>query len=408
MSISLNDALAAVYERVTSAATEVVATDGAAGRILGADVVSGVDLPPFANSAMDGFAVRSRETVPSGREATQLRITIESRAGAPSALPLEPGCAARISTGALLPDGADAVVPIEDVTVVGDIVHVTDTVQRGSNIRGEGEDIRRGTTVIRRGIRLQSGELAMLAAIGLTEVTVHVVPDVAVITTGDEVVPAGRPLAPGQIYESNSVMLAAQAAEAGARTSMVVGGVGDDLAQTIAAIDTAIAGSDIVVISGGVSKGDHDHVKQALETLGVQRVFWQVALRPGHPTMFGTVQRSGRTCLVFGLPGNPVSAYVTFQLFVASAIARMCGVARPVLELPALYSGPTQHKPLGMSLALRCRVDAGPFGVLAVLTTVNQRSHIIGSLVGADGIAVIAPGRDRVEDGDPVLVRLMR
>lgn len=142
MSISLNDALAAVYERVTSAATEVVATDGAAGRILGADVVSGVDLPPFANSAMDGFAVRSRETVPSGREATQLRITIESRAGAPSALPLEPGCAARISTGALLPDGADAVVPIEDVTVVGDIVHVTDTVQRGSNIRGEGEDIR--------------------------------------------------------------------------------------------------------------------------------------------------------------------------------------------------------------------------------------------------------------------------
>jgi molybdenum cofactor synthesis domain-containing protein len=297
-------------------------------------------------------------------------------------------------------------VRVEDVTVADDMIQITDTVQRGANIRLAGDDVRRGAVVLPSGSRLRAGELAMLAATGHTKVTVHRRPTVAVLTTGDEVVAAGMPLGPGQIHESNSVMLAAQAREAGATPTLVVGGVGDDLAITVDAIDRALGVADIVVISGGVSKGDHDHVKPALEALEVKRIFWQIALRPGHPTLFGTVERDGRTRLVFGLPGNPVSAYVTFQLLVTEAIARMCGVARAYLELPAVYSGPTQHKPIGMSLALRCRIDTGAYGVLATLTNTSQRSHIIGSLVAADGIAIVAPARDRVEDGDQVMVRL--
>jgi len=406
MAISLSDALAAVLATVEPMAAQVITTDDAPGRILAHDVVSAIDLPPFANSAMDGFAVRAADTALSGHGAIKLPINGESRAGAPARDPLQPGCAARISTGAMLPVGADAVVRIEDVAVADGMIQLTDTVQRGTNIRFAGDDIRAGAVVVPAGSRLRAGELAMLAATGQTQVAVHRRPTIAVLTTGDEVVPAGRPLQPGQIHESNSVMLAAQANEAGATPTMVVGGVGDDLALTTLAIDRALDAADIVVISGGVSKGDHDHVKPALDALGVTRIFWQIALRPGHPTLFGTVERAGTTRLVFGLPGNPVSAYVTFQLLVAEAVARMCGVARSFLELPAVYSGPTQHKPIGMSLALRCRIDTGPFGVLAMLTSTSQRSHIIGSLVAADGIAIVAPARDRVEDGDQVMVRL--
>ena len=406
MAISLHDALDAVLASVVRVEAETIAADDAAGRILATNVVSAIDLPPFANSAMDGFAVRATDTALTGHGAVTLPIHGESRAGEPATEPLRPGAAARISTGAMLPLGADAVVRVEDVTVADDMIQITDTVQRGANIRLAGDDVRRGAVVLPAGSRLRAGELAMLAATGHTKVTVHRRPTVAVLTTGDEVVAAGMPLGPGQIHESNSVMLAAQAREAGATPTLVVGGVGDDLAITVDAIDRALDVADIVVISGGVSKGDHDHVKPALEALEVKRIFWQIALRPGHPTLFGTVERDGRTRLVFGLPGNPVSAYVTFQLLVTEAIARMCGVARAYLELPAVYSGPTQHKPIGMSLALRCRIDTGAYGVLATLTNTSQRSHIIGSLVAADGIAIVAPARDRVEDGDQVMVRL--
>jgi molybdopterin molybdotransferase len=406
MAISLHDALDAVLASVVRVEAETISADDAAGRILATNVVSAIDLPPFANSAMDGFAVRATDTALTGHGAVTLPIHGESRAGEPATEPLRPGAAARISTGAMLPLGADAVVRVEDVTVADDMIQITDTVQRGANIRLAGDDVRRGAVVLPSGSRLRAGELAMLAATGHTKVTVHRRPTVAVLTTGDEVVAAGMPLGPGQIHESNSVMLAAQAREAGATPTLVVGGVGDDLAITVDAIDRALGVADIVVISGGVSKGDHDHVKPALEALEVKRIFWQIALRPGHPTLFGTVERDGRTRLVFGLPGNPVSAYVTFQLLVTEAIARMCGVARAYLELPAVYSGPTQHKPIGMSLALRCRIDTGAYGVLATLTNTSQRSHIIGSLVAADGIAIVAPARDRVEDGDQVMVRL--
>ena len=175
---------------------------------------------------------------------------------------------------------------------------------------------------------------------------------------------------------------------------------------TVAALDAALSTADIIVISGGVSLGEHDHVKPALDELNVEQAFWRIALRPGHPTWFGTVIRDGRRRLVFGLAGNPVSSYVTFQLLVAPAIAGLSGLKRKPIELPATYGGPTQHKPFGMTLALRCRIDTGPFGVLALLTNSKQRSHIIGSLVGSDGLALIPPGRDRLEDGDQVMVRL--
>lgn len=408
MAISLNDAIAIVTTHATTLPPQIVSADVAAGRIVAQDVVSAIDLPPFENSAMDGFAVNSRDTVDSTQRATSLAITMESRAGHPSTGALAGGCAAQISTGAMLPEGADAVVRVEDATVVDGVLHLTGPVQRGENVRAAGDDVRRGSVVLQAGARLNAGELAMLAAIGLTSVPVFGQPSIAIITTGDETVPPGNPLGPGQIHESNAVMLAAQAREAGAVIERVIGGVADTLEATIATIGDALRAADIVAISGGVSMGAHDHVKPALDALGVTCEFWQVALRPGHPTWFGTIDLDGRKRLVFGLPGNPVSAYVTFHLFVATAIARMCGARRPLIELPATYSGPTRHKALGTSLGLRCRIDTGPFGVLAVLTQNDQRSHMVGSLVGADGVAIVPPGRDRIEDGDQVMVRLPR
>ncbi len=410
MAISFDDALVAVLAEVTPLGAEVVATDAAAGRITAEDIVSTISLPSFANSAMDGFALRAADTHGAdGERPVRLRVVGESRAGVPATGRLEPGCAARVSTGAALPDGADAVVRVEDTADAGgDQVAILVQVSAGHDVRPVGDDIATGEVVVPAGSPIGAAERAMMGAIGLTEVPVGRTPTLAVLTTGDELVPPGMPLQPGQIYESNSAMLAALAVEAGARVTSVRGDVGDTFAATRDAIAAALAEVDVLVLSGGVSMGAHDHVKPALDALGATCRFWRVALRPGHPTWFGTLVVNGRKRLIFALPGNPVSAYVTFQLLAVPALARMLGAARRPLEFQATFAGPTQRKPPEATMALRCRVEGVRGDVLAILTGPNQRSHAISSLIGADGLALVPPGRDRVQDGDRVVVRLLR
>lgn len=404
--IPLDDAVNAILSRCAALPSEQISTVDAAGRILAEDVTSPIDLPPFANSAMDGYAVRAEDT--SGAPA-RLKLSGESRAGSPADSPIEPGTAIRISTGAVLPDGADAVIRVEDVELDGDAVLVSEAVGPGHDVRPAGDDISAGETVLRSGLKLRAGELAMLASVGRTEVDVRQVPRVNVVSTGDELVAPGEALQPGQIYDSNGAMLAELATESGAKVTSLMSRVGDTRVAVDAAINAGLQGADVLILCGGVSMGEHDHVKPALIEAGVLQIFWQVAMRPGHPTWFGTAARAdGGTTLVFGLPGNPVSAYVTFHLFALPAIRALLADNHTPLSVKARYSGPAQKKRAGFVHVVRCALGDRDGEVVAGLTAENQRSHALTSAVGVDGLALLPEDLTLLEDGDQIQVRLTR
>ena len=387
--ISIDEARAAVLAQVRPLGAEEVAIRAALGRVLAADITAAGDVPGFANSAMDGFAVRSG---PAGRT---LRIVGESRAGAPATAAVRDGEAIRISTGAMLPAGADAVLQIELVSDDTDSVTLNDEVRPGRNVRNAGDDIRAGSTVLRAGASLGPAELGVAVNAGRAAVRVARRPRVAVRASGDELVDPGAALGPGQIHDSNAITLSALAAAAGAQVHAVR--VPDERAATERAIADALDDADVVLLSGGVSVGPHDHVKPALQANGVDEVFWRVALRPGKPTWFG-VRRSDTT-LVFGLPGNPVSAYVTFTLFARPALAALQG-ADPAPQLRrARLAVPIERHP-DRDECVRVRIDADG----AATPTGPQASHILTSLLGADGLAVIPRGAGELAAGTEIVV----
>lgn len=369
-------------------APEPVPVEDALGRVLAEDVAAADDVPRFVNSAMDGFAVIA------GASSRTLRIVGESRAGAPAQTPLGDGEAIRISTGAALPAGADAVVRVEDVEEGDGRIALATEVAVGDNIRQAGEDLRAGATVLRAGTTLGAAELGVAVGAGAAVLSCTRRPRVAVLCTGDELRPPGAALAPGQIHNSNAVVLAALARGAGAdvvEVSIVV----DDRRSTEEGFASALERADVVVASGGVSVGAHDHVKGALAALGVAEVFWRVALQPGGPTWFGT--RGDR--LVFGLPGNPVSSFVTFTLFARPALlARQGATALPERTTARLTVDVARR---AREQALRVRLQQHDGGLHA---TPNgpQGSHVTSSLAGADALAFIPAGSGLVEAGEQV------
>jgi len=305
-----------VLEAVSPLPTEQVPLADALGRVIAEDVTSAQDLPPFDSSAMDGYAVVAGE-------GAELELVGESRAGHPAQRALAPGQAIAISTGAQIPEGADAVVPVEQVELRDGRVTVPG-VRPGNHVRHAGEDMRAGELVVPAGATLGPSELAVAASVGRDRLACGRRPRVSVLVTGDELVGPGVPLEPGQIRDSNTTALSALAARVGADVlSREV--VPDNLDSTTAALAGALERADVVCVSGGVSVGPHDHVKPALLSLGVEERFWGVALKPGKPTWFGT--RGDR--FVFGLPGNPVSAMVSGGLFVTPAIHRLLGFTHP-------------------------------------------------------------------------------
>ncbi len=382
------EALAQILER--SPRLEVEAADvtpALAGRVLGADVRAAVSLPPFATSAMDGYAVRAGE-LGDGPVPIAFRIA----AGDPPR-PLPAGAVAGIATGAPMPPGADAVVPIEDAEEVEGALRA-ERPDPGAHIRPEGGDVEAGRLVAEAGRVLTPALLAAIAAVGAARVRVARRPRLAAIATGSELVRAGQPLEPGQIYESNLTAIVAQADRAGAE---VVGAeiVADDRAATEAAFAAALA-ADVVVSSGGVSVGPHDHVKGALDALGVAEVFWRVAHKPGKPLWFGVAPQGA---LVFGVPGNPVSSLVCFELFVRPALRAMQGASqepRPVARLasPVVRLESRDH-------AVRCRLRPGPAG-LELEPGGPQDSHLIVHAAGADAVALIGAGTGDVAAGTVV------
>jgi molybdopterin molybdotransferase len=392
--ITIAEARESVLESVPRLGDEAVALDAALGRVLAEDVTSAIAVPPFDSSAMDGYAV----VAGAGGE---LDVIGEARAGHPWNGTLRAGSAVRISTGALVPEGADAVVPVERTTAVkgGDRVSVPET-QPGANVRLAGEDIPLNAVVLQAGTPLGPAELGVAASVGRGELRCAKQPRVAILITGDELTPPGEPLGPGRIYGSNGFALAAQVERAGA---VVVGRaiVADDPEGTRAAIGQALDQADVVLVSGGVSVGPHDHVKPALIGLGVEERFWGVRLRPGKPTWFGT---RGRT-LAFGLPGNPVSAMVAFQLFARPALTALQGGAQAP-HLSARLGEAVPRNPR-REQAIRVRLAQSENGFVAEPTKEAQGSHVLTSMLGADALAFIAPGEGEVAAGERVEVELL-
>jgi len=379
---SIDSARAKVLVAAAPLAAEEVALADAAGRVLAEDVRAAHDVPPFANSAMDGFAI----VAPGG----DLELVGESRAGAPFDGTLQTGQAVRISTGAALPAGADAVVMVERTEEAGGRVRAE--AAAGQNVRGAGEDLRAGAVVLEAGTRLGAAELGVAAGAGRAALRCARRPRVAIVATGDELVPPGEPLGPGQIHDSNALALATLAREAGAEVVASLRAP-DDRAATEAALGEALEQADLVLVSGGVSVGPHDHVKPALEALGVSEVFWRVALRPGKPTWFGTNDAT----LVLGLPGNPVSALVTFVLFARPALAALQGAPDPGPRRHVELAHPVPRHP-DRDEAVRVSLDLDGRAHL----TGPQGSHVLSSMVGADGLAIVPRGEGELPAGTSV------
>jgi molybdopterin molybdotransferase len=376
-----------VLEAVQPLAGEKLAVTDARDRVLAEDVRAAGDVPPFPCSAMDGYAILP------GPEGRRLSVVGESRAGTPATETLREGQVIRISTGAAIPAGATAVIPQENVEAGEGEIVTRRPVREGDNVRHAGEDMHAGDTILKSGTVLGAAELGAAVSAGAGELTVSRRPRVQVLSTGDELKAPGEPLGPGEIHNSNGPMLVALSEHQGAACPPA-GRLPDDRAATEAGLANALEAAEVVIVSGGVSVGPHDHVKPALETLGVEQVFWRVALQPGKPTWFG---RRGSQ-LVFGLPGNPVSAVVTFTLFVRPALAALQGRAPDrLLESEAVLATAIPRNP-DREQAVRVHLERHN-GRLIAIPNGPQGSHIVTSLLGADALALIAAGEGEVEAG---------
>ncbi len=395
--LSVEEALERILERARPLGTEQVDVRAALGRVLAEPVVSRREIPPWPNSSMDGYAVRAADT----RGApVSLRVVGRVAAGELPARPLGVGEAVRIFTGAPLPEGADAVVPQEDVEAEGDLIRLAAAVAPGACVRPRGEDVRAGERVLDPGRLIGPPEVGLLATLGHTPVAVYRRPRVAVLSTGNELADLGTEPGPGQIPNTNTYSLLAQVHAAGAEGVSL--GVAPDRLE---AIEERLAWgleADVLVSSAGVSVGELDLVRAALTRIGADLHLWQVAMRPGKPITFGSLGRR----LIFGLPGNPVSAMVTFELFVRPALLRMSGlhdVHRPRVRARALepIANPGRRRAY-----LRVALQREDGGYTARLTG-EQGSAILRSMVMADGLAVV-PGETTVARDDLIEVLLLR
>jgi molybdopterin molybdotransferase len=387
--LSIDEALGRILEHVRVLERETVDLADAAGRVLAEQTRAHVDLPPFDSSAMDGYALRSADAP------GELPVVARIAAGSPAPRPLGPGEAMGIATGGVVPEGADAVVPIELVAEADGRVRIPDPVAGGAHVRPRGGDVAKGDPVVGAGVRLGPTQLGALAAAGVDRVQVARRPRVAILATGTELRPPGSELAPGEIYDSNGVMLVAQSVAAGADAERLEA-VADDEAAHRAALEEGLR-RDVLVSSGGVSVGPHDLVRSVGAELGVEEVFWGIAMRPGKPLWFGV---RGNT-LVFGLPGNPVSSLVCFELFVRPALLALQGFGRP---RPPFETGRLARKVRRNDARddlVRARRHVKADGVeLEPLT--GQESHMIARAAEADALVLVPRGDGEVAAGESV------
>jgi molybdopterin molybdotransferase len=406
--ISVEEALEQILSRIGRVGEERVGLIDSLHRVLAERVVANRDLPPWPNSSMDGYALRSEDLrQAAATRPARLRVAGRVPAGKMAERRLEPGEAYRIFTGAPLPDGADTVVPQEDVGLDGEDVLVPRTAPVGDYVRPRGEDMRPGDVLLEPGRVIGPADIGALASLGRHQVCVMRRPTVGILSTGDEIVDLGGRLERGQIPNSNTYSLTAQVLEAGAVPVNL--GVARDRLEDIQERLTWGLGCDLLVSSAGVSVGDHDFVKEALARLGAEQHLWLVNMRPGKPITFASIPAPppGKgTVPVFGLPGNPVSAMVTFELFVRPALLRLTGhprVTRPTARARAIEDIPNPGRRRGY---LRVTLSRDRDGLAARLTG-DQGSGILRSMVAADGLAVV-PGDTTIPAGSPVDVIVLR
>jgi len=396
--ISVRAALDQVLQDVHPLTTERVALPQAAGRVLAASVRATRDVPTFRNSAMDGYALQARDvSAASPEHPVPLRVLEVVAAGVVPRQAVAAGTATKIMTGSVMPDGADAVVRVEDTEEHDGQVWVRSRVTPGAHVRHPGEDMRVGETVLTSGHVLRPADIGVLASLSCAVVTVQRRPQVAILATGDELVDLGEPLGPGQIVNSNAYSLAAAVEEAGGVPRLL--GIVRDSPETTRQAFAAAFAADVVLSTGGVSMGMFDLVRQTLAELGVVERFWKVAQKPGKPLTFGVRQQVP----VFGLPGNPVSSLVCFYLYVRPALRTMQGVSR--VHLPTVNATLDEDvvTAAGLTEFVRCRVE-GESGAYHARATGSQSSGVLRSLSIGQGLIVAPPEVKTLTRGSTVRV----
>jgi molybdenum cofactor synthesis domain-containing protein len=393
------EAVRLVLENTHRLPAEEVPLVEAQGLALAQDVRARFDSPPFDNSAVDGYAVRSADAE-AGRT---FKVVDEAPAGRPATKSVGEGEAIKIFTGGVIPEDADAVVMVENTSGWGEEFGLHKPASAGQNVRGSGEDMREGEVILEAGTEVGAPEIALAATQGYGALPVHRRPEVVVLSTGTELVePGERELEPGEIYDSNSFAVIAQAQEVGARARRITA-ASDDAGVLREAVKEALETADVVVTSGGVSVGEKDLVKGTMLDLGVEQIFWGVKFKPGKPLFFGV--REGAS--VFGLPGNPVSAMVCFELFVRPALAKMMGredSGRPRIHV---YFEEDVKNSFGRMHAMRVSLEKTREGWLA-RSVGAQGSGLVSSLTKADALALIGPESEGVGAGDLVEAIVLR
>jgi molybdopterin molybdotransferase len=394
--MSVEEALALLAARLSPVAgTARVPLAAAAGRILAADLVAPCDVPPFANSAVDGYAVRHAGLAAAGE--TTLPVTGRVAAGGALGRPISAGEAIRIFTGAPMPDGADTVFMQEDVAVLdGGRVRLPPGLSRGANARAAGEDVARGSTILRAGQRLRPQDVGLAASVGMTALEVRAALRVALFSTGDEIAEPGQPLAPGRVHDSNRFMLAALLGALGCRVTDL-GILPDRRTALAAALGKAAPGHDLILTSGGVSTGEEDHVKAAVESAG-SLFFWRLAIKPGRPVAMGQV---AGTAFV-GLPGNPVAVMVTFAHIVRPLVLHLAGARAVALPRFAVRAAFAYRKKAGRREYVRVSLAEGEDGVTEARKFPREGAGILSSLVESDGLVELSEQVTAVAPGDGV------
>jgi molybdopterin molybdotransferase len=394
---SFEQARRTILANVGPLGSERVELLAAVGRVVSEDLAAPWDLPFYDNSAMDGFAVRAADC---GKDAP-LKVTGYIPAGGTPAPAVEPGCAVRIMTGAAVPPGCDAVVPVEETDEGTEEVRVRATVSPGQHIRRRGEDVARGRTIVAAGTVIRPPEVSVLASLGMAFVPVFRRARVAVLSTGDELIELGQPPEAGKIINSNALSLAAAVRQIGAEP-VLLGIARDDMASQRAKLEEGLK-ADVLITSAGVSAGDRDLVRDGLAELGVEQLFWGVEVKPGKPLAFGMRDATP----VFALPGNPVSAMVTFEEFVRPALLRMMGHRRVIRRYVRATLREEVRKKPGRLHFLRVRIEVED-GKYWAASAGDQNTGILTTLVRADGIAVLPKDGGVFAAGEEVAVHLLR
>jgi len=398
--ISIEQALEIINGNQPPALTCSMELSDAPGLVLAEDVAAPEPLPRYTDSAMDGFAVRWSD-FERGEEGATVTLSVigESRAGEPFRAAVQAGEAVRISTGAVLPAGTDTVVPVEDVEEEGQRISVQSMVMKQQYVRFEGEEIQAGETVLERGSRLTPAGLGLLASIGVGTVTVFRPPTTAVVVTGSELVASDDEIQPWQSRESNGIMLAAAVYQSGGEVTFS-DHCGDQLEATKRAINSAFQAAQILLISGGVSVGPHDLVKQAAQEEGFEPLFWKVRQKPGKPLFFA--RKADR--LLFGLPGNSVSALNCYVFYVHPVLQKMQGIEFNWDILTGTLAEEVENRG-ERSFFLRVQIIESDTGMTRVIPIRKQGAHMLSSMTLADGFLLLEPGQ-KLPEGEEVRVHL--